>query len=324
MGTTKRPIALIVYLSFCLVPYSCEKEGEIVTNPVASKFSIVPYITFEQWGNRQGGAIYGDFLVSFDAADHGMKPNGHIYDVNTGKKICDITLGSTLEGKQYHIPHANQVSFSSEFYDGQSEFPLLYVSQVNGGNGEKDIRGERGVLVYNLRKLGEGKYEPEMVQAIIPDLEDDELMQKLGNYTPNYVVDNDKHQFVIIGYPNDSWFRLSGSQPVAIVDMPPIGQKEVVLRNSDIVDSYSLPVSLAPQQSFCYNGKVYSSCGIPKQASLRIINLEGKSVEYYRDMTDITKGEPQFLGLWKGKLLYYEFDKSGLMYEMKVPGYRFE
>ena len=40
-------------------------------------------------------------------------------------------------------------------------------------------------------------------------------------------------------------------------------------------------------------------------------------------MTSLTSGEPQFLGLWNDKLLYYEYNISGIVYELIIPGYSF-
>lgn len=133
---------------------------------------------------------------------------------------------------------------------------MLYVSQVNGGNGNNDLQGERGVLVYNLEKIGENKYDPKLVQAIIPNLSDYDLIRKIGNYTPNYVVDTDNDQFIIIGYPNNSWYKLTGQQPIAVLPIPNVTlSQEYVFTDKDIVDSFSLPITIAPQQSFYYDGK---------------------------------------------------------------------
>ena len=182
------------------------------------------------------------------------------------------------------------------------------------------MQGERGVLVYNLEKIGENKYDPKLVQAIIPDLSDYDLIRKIGNYTPNYVVDTDNDQFIIIGYPNNSWYELTGQQPIAVLPIPNVTlSQEYVLTDKDIVDSFSLPITIAPQQSFYYDGKVYPSGGDKGQASLRVIDMESKDVVYYRDMTEITKGEPQFLGLWNNKMLYCEYDSTGLVYEIIIP-----
>ena len=318
----KKNLTVILLLTI-LYPLACKpfaSEEDITIDGV----QISPFRTFESWGRRQGGAIYKEILVSVDAMDRGGIPNGYIYDVASGTKICNLNFSFSINGKDYYPPHGNQVSFSNKFYDSESDFPLLYISQVNGGNGNNDIRGERGVLVYNLKKLTDNSYEPELVQAIIPNLNDSTLMSKMGNYTPNYIIDTDKGQLVVIGYPNKSWYDLSGPQPITIFDLPDITEgQEIVLTSESVVDYYTLPVTIALQQSFYCDGKIFSSGGNRGYASIRVINLSQKGVEYYYDMTSLTSGEPQFLGLWEGRVLYYEYDQYGIVYELTIPGYVF-
>lgn len=300
----------------------------IACNPIDREieaFDLIPYITLEKWDRRQGGAIYEDKLVCLNAVDKGGTPNGFIYDIKTGLKICEMTFTSNLGQKNYYRPHANQVSFGCDFYNAESDFPLLYVTQANGGNGYNDIHGERGVLVYNLRKVGYNDYVPDLVQAIIPDIADTTLMAKLGKYTPNYIINNDNAQFIVIGYPNNSWYDLTGDQPITIFNIPTLDSgSEVILTSNDIIDAFTLSKAVGPQQSFYYKGKVYSSGGDRGHASFRVINLRKKKEEYFKDMTSLTNGEPQFIGLWNSKVLYYEYDTTGLVYEIKISGYHFE
>lgn len=84
-----------------------------------------------------------------------------------------------------------------------------------------------------------------------------------------------------------------------------------------------LPRTVATQQSFYYDGRIFSTGGDAGQASLRVIDIDGQKEEYYMDMSVITKGEPQFLGLWKDKVLYYEYGYDGIVYEIVIPGYGF-
>lgn len=290
----------------------------------SNTFHMTPLIQLENWTGMQGGAIIDDLLVCLTATDWGGIPNGFIYNLQKGERVCSLLFNSSFENKRYYMPHANQVSFGKYFLDDKSAFPLLYVSQVNGGNGRNDIRGERGVLVYDLEKTGDDEYYPRLLQAIIPDLTDSTLMKKIGAYTPNYIVDTDNNQFVIIGYPNNSWYDLSGAQPIAIMPIPDIKVgKEYVFSDKDIIDSYTLPKTIGPQQSFYYKGMVFSSGGDTGQASIRVIDLKKKEVVYYMDMTSITSGEPQFLGIWGEKMVYYEYGSSGQMYEINIPGFTF-
>lgn len=270
------------------------------------------------WNNMQGGAIYGDKLVCLMATDEMVNEscNGFIYNIVTGEKESELLFTSEINNRIFSKPHANQVSFGNQVYDSNSDFPLLYVSQVNGGTGYHDISGERGVLVYDLKRNQYGGYNPVLVQVIIPDLEDKELIGKLGAYTPNYVVDLITNQIVVIGYPHDSWFDLRGPQPIVTFNIPSLNAGNVVvLSNDDVVDSYDLPFSLGLQQSFIHGRKIFSTGGWAKHGTLRIINLDNKTTERVFQLTDFTFGEPQFFGVWKGHFLYYEAGTKGSILE---------
>ena len=62
--------------------------------------SITHFLDLEDWHNMQGGAIYKDRMVCMMATD-GMetgKVNGFIYDLNSGKKECEMCFRSTIDG----------------------------------------------------------------------------------------------------------------------------------------------------------------------------------------------------------------------------------
>ena len=297
--------------------YQIEQKEEIVVFD-SDSLKVTLFKEMLGWHNMQGGAIYGDKLVCLMATDEMSDEtcNGFVYNLSTGLKECDLFFDSVLDGKCFTKPHANQVSFGKDFYDSNSDFPLLYVSQVNGGSGYKDIYGERGVLVYNLKKVQNGHYTPVLVQVIMPDLEDKELMMKIGKYTPNYVVDTAKNQLLVMGYPQNSWFDLRGPQPFAIFDIPTLSEGSIIqLTYSDIVDSFQLDESISIQQSLILGRKVFSTGGWMKKGTLRIIDLDSKKQERLYNLFDFTFGEPQFWGIWKNRFLYYEAGTKGIMYE---------
>lgn len=292
-----------------------------------NKFNPTLYKTLPNWQNMQGGAVYGNYLVCLMATDELNNPtaNGFIYDLATGTKLYDLLFGSTLGSKTYEMPHANQVSFGTKFYNSNSRFPLLYVSQVNGGSSTLWNNSERGVLVYDLQTEDDGEtFTPVLVQAIIPDLTTIDsqtgkpvMENYIGKYTPNYIYDTDKDQLVVIGYPNDSWYNLSGEQPVAIFNVPLISDgDEIVLTESDVIDSYKLPVSNGLQQSFYRNGRIYISGGVANNGNIRVLDLSLKRVITYVDLTQWNNGEPQFLGYWNRKMLYYTAGTSGIIYDI--------
>lgn len=296
-------------------------EGSVFYD--SDTLQILYYKKFQDWKNMQGGAIYKDKLVCLMATDEmdGENVNGFIYDLKSGCKVANLYFSADITDIHFAKPHANQVSFGKKFYSNKSEFPLLYVSQVNGGSGEKDIFGERGVLVYDITKDKKGGYNPTLVQVIMPDLEDEVLMNKLGKYTPNYIVDTVKQQLVIMGYPDSSWFKLNGPQPMAVLEIPPCKKKDckqiVKFRNEDILEDFHLDRSLGIQQSVIVNNTLYTSCGMHGNGAIRVIDLKNKKEKKLYRLSTIMEGEPQFFGVWRGRYLYYEAGPGGQFYEYK-------
>ena len=317
-------LCIVVMVSSCNAYHLLIDEGEEKTEEEdfinAKAISLVPFQKLEYWQNMQGGAIYADKLVCLMATDEmeGENENGFVYDIKTGKQLSSLLFSSRIGDRVFYKPHANQVSFGKSFFNEDSDFPLLYVSQVNGGIGTNDLRGELGVFVYDLRKKGEvGMYDPVLVQVIIPDLEDKKLMSVLGNYTPNYIYDDENNQFVVLGYPFSSWFDWQAPQPVAIMRVPDISEGGIVtLTSNDILDYYTYPECLSVQQSLVHNGFIFSLGGLAKGGILRVISVREKCVLKVFSLTDSTWGEPQFLGFWRNRLLYYEAGESGILYEI--------
>lgn len=332
MKTKNFFLTLFFIVSGAVISYSCDKSylgsERKIEDIILDKSGIVVFDSdslkvtefgvFEDWHNMQGGAIYGDKLVCLMATDEmkeGTEYNGFIYDLNTGKKESDLLFDSVLNGRYFSKPHANQISFGKHFYDNESYFPLLYVSQVNGGTGKNDISGERGVLVYNLAYKN-GEYSPVLVQAIIPDLSDTKLLKAIGQYTPNYIVDTLNDQILVMGYPNQSWFDLRGPQPLALFNIPSLNDGEVILLSySDLIEVFQLDRSFGIQQSVIFNRKVYSTGGVKNKGTLRVIDLEKKRQERLYNLSVFSGGEPQFIGVWRNRFLYYEAGTSGVLYE---------
>lgn len=300
------------------VPYYGEKIS------FKNGFIFKKLFTLPSWQNSQGGAIYGKYLVSVMACDEMAAgvTNGHIYDLETKTKVCDLSFGSTLNGTTYSLPHANCVCFGKEKYNASSDFPLLYVSQVNGGSSALWSASERGVLVYDLQKQLDDSYVPVLVQVIRPDLSTeakiDEIEAKIGKYTPNYVVDVENSKLVILGYPAADWFiGYEGGMPVAIMDLPPKSSSEVVFGASDIEDSYRILMSFAIQQPLLHNGKVYIQGGTSYSSrGIQVLDLSRHERVSLVVTTNAHAGEPQFIGLYDGKCLWYDAGTSGDIYEV--------
>lgn len=300
--------------------YNVPYFGEAL--PFGRNMAIKDYMTVSNWENSQGGAIYGDYLVTLMATDEIEvgQTNGHLYNISTGALISNLVFGKTLNGVDYYRPHANEVCFGTEFYNENSIFPLLYVSQVNGGGGINDIRGERGVLVYDIQFDSDNNtYTPVLVQAIIPDLNDAELMAVFGNYTPNYIVDTDKNELYVLNYPNASWFNLDGDTYVCRFKLPKISDgQQIVLTYADLIEHYTIPLCFGLQMTFYFAGKLYISGGFAGINTTKVIRVWDliKKVETTRiNLKGVLSEEPQFIGLYNNRFLWYGAGTSGLIRE---------
>lgn len=294
------------------VLYSKKYDGEKLDFAAEHTYKIEPFGTIENWKNSQGCAIYGNYLVSVMACDEMEEGvvNGYIHNIETLDLVSELKFGHTISEKSYNAPHANQVCFGNEFYNSNSKFPLLYVSQVNAGNGT--ILGEGGTLVYDLQGDDTNGYTPVLVQAIIPDLQDADLMSKIGKYTPNYIVDTDNNKLIVLGYPNATWFDVTGGTPVTVFNLPTIDDgSEVKLTNADCLDSYRINPGHTIQMNVYQDGKIYCQCGVGGSSNkIRVLDLALRKIVSEIDLS-YRNGEPQGIMIWNNRLLWYDAGTSG-------------
>ena len=180
------------------------------------------------------------------------------------------------------------------------------------------------MLVYDLQSDGLGGYTPVLVQVIRPDLSTAEkisdIEEKIGKYTPNYVVDTDNNKIVILGYPEASWYTGYGKgMPIAIMDLPNLADgSEIVFDTDDVTDYYKVKMDFAIQQPFYLGGKVYAQggfAGATAKRGIQVIDLNVKK-RVTCLITTLHQGEPQFIGMWNEKCMWYDAGVSGDIYEV--------
>lgn len=288
--------------------------------PFGRKMLIKDYMVIPNWSDSQGGAIYGDYLVTCMATDEiaDNTTNGFVYNIKTGVLVSELIFGYTLNGVDYQKPHANEVCFGNEFYNDDSQFPLLYVSQVRDSGASVGVKG--GVMVYDLQYDSVNlKYVPVLVQVIMPDTEDADLMDVWGKYTPNYIVDTDNGFLYVLNYPQSSWYNLTGNTYVCKFALPKLQDGGVItLTSADLIEHYEIPNCYGLQMTFYYGGKLFISGGfngINANKSIRVWDLTKKCQTTFIDLTGILAEEPQFIGLYKNRFLWYGNGTSGLISE---------
>ena len=293
--------------------YGALPDNHLFFKNESPKFS--EYLTFNNWRNSQGGAIYGDILLNVLACDEieDGADNAFMWDLNTGEKLASFNLGFEFEGTKYYKPHANVVCFGVEITE-RADFPLLYVGQTFGLlYGQTDSKSS-GVMVYELQKKS-GIYTSNIVQIIRPDITDDLLMHAMGKSIHNYLIDTDKKKLYSLGYESDAaWFDSTKNIYITSFNLPKLSDgREVVLTNEMIEETYTIPMGYCLQSMFYDKGYIYIQTGTHTQYKwIRSLNLKSKKIESKVDLTEIG-GEPQFCGYWKGKyLLYFAGDNAPL------------
>lgn len=234
-----------------------------------NKFSRNFYKQFKV-NHIQSMAIYGNYII-FVTNVHD-KLNGLLFDINTTKKIADLTFDYGM----LKNPHGNTLCFGTEFADNTDDMPVLYLSQWN-------FDGERGVLVYRIKKT-DNVYSAELKQSILPDLSNMDF-SKFGNGSTDWVVDTDNNILYSIAY------KLKGSSRIVIgnatmickFDLPKLSDGEkVLLDSSNILDNYQLSIINVVQDKCYYNGYIYMLSGpssVPEWKKISVLNLSTKKID---------------------------------------------
>ena len=286
--------------------------------PFGNRMGVELFTTLPNWENSQAAAVYNNKLIVCYAMDEieAGKPNGVMYDLSTKSKICDLYFNAELNGKTYEFPHANQISFGNEYYNEDSHFPLLYISQVLTSKGTKG-----GVMVYDLQfDSNTNEYTPILVQFIQPNVNDEMLMEVWGKYTPNYIIDYDNDWMFVMNYPQPTWDDFAGKQYVTKFRLPKLSDGELItLSSSDLVDSFTLPSCRGIQSSLYHRGKIYLQEGIGGNGGvyLRVLDIASKAIVTDIDLHTAIPEEPQGLFVWNNMLLWYTAGTSGKIFSLE-------
>jgi len=274
-----------------LILASCEPIdlfGQVARHGRITKYKELTGVPF-----HQSMAISGDYVL-FQAVE-GESLYSYVYDINESSLVEKINLPL---GK-YSTTHANCTCFGTEYYDGESLFPVLYVSQW-------DWRGTRGVLVYNIKK----DFSAEMVQVISPKSIEKEV---IGSGDIDWVIDTDNNKLYAFAY------KLSGASTIienneeiiTTFNLPPVrDNSEVLLSEADILDGFRCEILNYSQDKAYKDGKVYILSGGNKEQyssmnNLWIIDLATKSIVWKENIYEdgLMHAEPEGLSFYGERLL---------------------
>lgn len=226
----------------------------------------------------QGIAIYGDELFNFHDSNNIID----VYNMKTHQSIASI------EVKAEPTVHCNTVSFSSEFYEKEDKYPLIYVQQ--GGNYNR-------VNVYRI-VCQDSIYSAQKIQTI--------------SFTPCThsltAIDTDNKKMYII-YMNNGRY-------IAMADIPNTSPEEMTFHLNKAQKTYAISIPKVVQDTAFDNNCLYFVCGYSKQGELWRIDMTTKTAK----VIDLTKydmtAEPEGLEIYEGNVIVSFQNKS--VFQIKI------
>lgn len=277
-------------------------------------------------GGGQDGAIFGQELFRFDE-----RANCRVYNISdiNGKSIEELTPTArfTLDRAENIMPHGNAVTFGTERYLPNDEFPLLYTNIYNNYSSADDKM--IGVCcVYRIMRTG-GGFDTELVQIIKIGFTCDAALWRAyperDGVRPygNFTVDRDANALYVFVMRSEelgtAYFKFPLPRARDGVTDTRHGVKTVVLNREDISDMFTCPYHRYIQGATVYSGKLYSTEGFSNDTvnrpAIRIIDLKDKKQDCYIDLTEYGYfEEPEMIDFYGGVCCYS--DVYGRFYKL--------
>jgi len=243
---------------------SCKKDESHIS--YEELFDIYDILDSTEIGEQsiQGSAIYGNYLIQF--FNRGYLA---IIDLENETLIKKLLVPNTSSGY-----HANNVNFSNYWIDGNTDFPLLYVSECYGSHRVfvYSLSYEGITLIQTISFNGSG-YESSNRYDWFLDNEND-LIYTLGNTENHDTADSNK---ILI-----TCFKLPSPE-----------EGDVILNNEDVIDSFYNNDIYIYQGSFVISSKVYCLFGIINPIGYTIIDLINQKTTLIVNMESDFKDEPE-------------------------------
>ncbi len=207
----------------------------------------------------QSLAIHGDYIVFFRTS-----ANASLWRISSGEKIADLVFSYG----QNSAPHGNVLCFGNEFYPGNTDLPLLYLSQWDG---------DGGCLVYNVDLQG----NTTLVQVInASGIDADTYGSSLGDW----VIDNADNSIYSVKYHlNDSLPSSDGNYDnICKFDLPKLNDGDnIILTQEDVKDHFSLPYTPILQDKKISQGRLFMAAGnrsYPGSQKIFVVDLHRKGI----------------------------------------------
>ena len=277
-------------------PQDSEPSGTVSNPHTVPVYSIdeLTYTGVKRYATgipvNQSAACYGDYLVIVTKS----RAQIHLYNLKSQELLATLEMeaGSGYDSMGSDLYHSNQSSFGTEFYDRNDPFPLLYISQ----HARQDKRCFVEVFRLILQREADSRdyiaLEAECVQTIyFPPMSKDNA---LGNV--NCVIASDS-TMVTYSRNNTKTDENYGICRISCFAVPPVGEPEVYLEDTDILYSYPIEAPATNMQGGCiWNGGLIIGQGYKNAGYiyLNIIDLEKRElIERHDLLADGISWEPE-------------------------------
>ena len=254
---------ILAYL-FNMSFISCKKdESHIYYEELIDIYDILDRTEIGEQ-SIQGSAIYGNYLIQF--FNRGYLA---IIDLENETVIETLLVPNTSSGY-----HANNVNFSNYWMDGNTDFPLLYVSECYGSHRVfvYSLSFEGIALIQTISFNGSG-YESSNRYDWFLDNENN-LIYTLGNTENHDTVENNR--ILITGF-----------------ELPSPEEGDVILSDEDVIDSFYNKDIYIYQGSFVISSKVYCLFGIINPIGYTVIDLNTQKTSLIVNMESDFIDEPE-------------------------------
>lgn len=244
---------------------------------------------------HQSAAVYGDYAMFVRNGRGAMR----LYDLSRKTKVNTVTLN----GENASIYHCNQSTFGVQRYEPSDYFPLLYVSQRVRSEKRCFTEVFRIIPLFNADSTALLAFRVEKVQEIFfPPMSADNSM---GNV--NCVIDPDTGWMYTYSRNNNSNDDNFQRCKISRFAVPDCHQPEVVLKDTDIQESFMIDARAVNMQGGCIaNGRLYIGQGYPAAGYvyLNVVDLRTKQlVTRYDLLASDANWEPQGCFYYDGNVM---------------------
>ena len=263
----KNHILFIIVLSFSYSFIACSAD------PVDDGYDVSYYAESDIM--HQSAAIHDNFLFFISIGRSVIS----LYDMKSKTLLCS----KNLKGGNWNDYHCNQASFGVDYYTPDDYFPLLYISQFLNEDSRCFTEVFRIIPSRDDNSIDISSFDAKLVQTIYYPVMSE--ANSLGNV--NTVIDQENRLMYTYSRNNNKQDNNYGTCKISCFKIPDIHQKEVYLKDEDIIDSYMLSCSAFNMQGGCIkNGKLYIGRGyiFVGYILLNVVDLVHRQLEKQVDL----------------------------------------